>query len=138
MRISDWSSDVCSSDLIVRNLETREGRAVVKHKLGRLWITMDDLRRGLPAAFRGTMVGAFLGILPGGGAMISSFASYAIEKRISKNPAEFGTGAIEGLAGPDAANNAGAQTSFIPLLTLGLPSNAISALTPGEARRSDV
>src|SRR3546814_3503749 len=70
---------------IVRNLETREGRAVVKHKLGRLWITMDDLRRGLPAAFRGTMVGAFLGILPGGGAMISSFASYAIEKRISKD-----------------------------------------------------
>src|SRR3546814_19345493 len=83
MRISDWSSDVCSSDLIVRNLETREGRAVVKHKLGRLWITMDDLRRGLPAAFRGTMVGAFLGILPGGGAMIPSFARPE-ERRVGK------------------------------------------------------
>ncbi len=116
---------------IIKNVERREGRAVVKDKIGRLWISGDDVRRGLPAALRGTMIGAALGILPGGGAMISSFASYAIEKKISRTPQEFGKGAVEGLAGPEAANNAGAQTSFIPLLTLGIPSNAIIALMAG-------
>lgn len=116
---------------VMSNLETREGRAVIKGGLGRLWITMDDLRQGLPAAFRGTIIGSMLGILPGGGAMISSFASYAVEKKLSRTPEKFGTGAIQGLAGPEAANNAGAQTSFIPLLTLGIPSNAIIALMAG-------
>jgi TctA family transporter len=77
---------------------------------------------------RGTALGSFLGILPGGGAVLSSFTSYAIEKKISRTPERFGKGAIEGVAGPEAANNAGAQTSFIPMLTLGIPTNAVMAL----------
>ena len=80
---------------------------------------------------RGTALGSILGILPGGGAMLSSFASYTVEKKISKDPREFGNGAIEGVAGPESANNAGAQTSFIPLLTLGIPANAVMALMVG-------
>jgi TctA family transporter len=77
---------------------------------------------------RGTTLGSFLGILPGGGAVLSAFSAYAIEKKISKYPEQFGKGAIEGVAGPEAANNAGAQTSFIPMLTLGIPTNAVMAL----------
>jgi putative tricarboxylic transport membrane protein len=73
---------------------------------------------------RGTIIGSALGILPGGGAILAAFASYTVEKRVSKNPEEFGKGAIEGVAGPESANNAGAQTSFIPMLTLGIPANA--------------
>jgi TctA family transporter len=80
---------------------------------------------------RGTGVGSLLGILPGGGAVLAAFASYTIEKKVAKDPSRFGKGAIEGVAGPEAANNAGAQTSFIPLLTLGLPSNAVMALMMG-------
>ncbi|HMA14012.1 MAG TPA: tripartite tricarboxylate transporter permease [Kiloniellaceae bacterium] len=80
---------------------------------------------------RGTAIGSLLGLLPGGGAMISSFASYAVEKRLAKKPEEFGRGAIAGLAEPEAANNAGAQTSFIPMLTLGVPSNGVMALMIG-------
>jgi len=80
---------------------------------------------------RGTGLGSLLGILPGGGAMLASFASYSIEKKISKTPERFGKGAIEGVAGPESANNAGAQTSFIPLLTLGIPSNPVMALMIG-------
>ena len=80
---------------------------------------------------RGTGIGALLGILPGGGAMLASFAAYTLEKKIAKDPSRFGKGAIEGVAGPESANNAGAQTSFIPLLTLGIPSNAVMALMVG-------
>jgi TctA family transporter len=80
---------------------------------------------------RGTMIGSLLGILPGGGAVLSSFASYTIEKKLSKTPEKFGTGAIPGLAGPETANNAGAQTSFIPMLSLGIPSNPVMALILG-------
>jgi TctA family transporter len=82
----------------------------------------------LPAILRGTGIGSLLGILPGGGAVLSSFASYAIEKKISKTPEEFGKGAIQGVAGPESANNAGAQMSFIPMLTLGIPTNPVMAL----------
>jgi len=80
---------------------------------------------------RGTGIGALLGILPGGGAVLGSFAAYTLEKKIAKDPSRFGQGAIEGVAAPESANNAGAQTSFIPLLTLGIPSNAVMALMVG-------
>ena len=80
---------------------------------------------------RGTGLGSLLGILPGGGAVLASFASYTLEKKIVADPSRFGKGAIEGVAGPEAANNAAAQTSFIPLLTLGLPSNVVMALMMG-------
>jgi putative tricarboxylic transport membrane protein len=80
---------------------------------------------------RGTALGSVLGLLPGGGAMLASFASYAVEKKVAKDPSRFGKGAIEGVAGPESANNAGAQTSFIPLLTLGIPENAVMALMVG-------
>jgi TctA family transporter len=81
-----------------------------------------------PAILRGTALGSFLGILPGGGATLASFASYAVEKKVAKFPERFGMGAIEGVAAPESANNAAAQTSFIPMLTLGIPSNAVMAL----------
>src|SRR5882672_9982791 len=80
---------------------------------------------------RGTVLGSFLGILPGGGALLASFAAYTLEKKVSKNSANFGKGAIQGVAAPESANNAGAQTSFIPLLTLGIPSNPVMALMIG-------
>lgn len=80
---------------------------------------------------RGTLIGSILGVLPGGGALLSSFASYAVERKISKTPERFGKGAIEGVAGPEAANNAGSQTSFIPMLTLGIPANAVMAMMIG-------
>ena len=80
---------------------------------------------------RGTLVGSVLGILPAGGALLASFAAYAVEKRVAKDPSRFGKGAIEGVAGPEAANNAGAQTCFIPMLTLGIPPNVVMALMIG-------
>src|SRR6185312_3270674 len=83
------------------------------------------------AIVRGTLLGFFLGILPGGGAVIASFASYAIEKKVSKTPERFGHGAIEGVAGPEAANNAAAGGAFIPLMTLGIPPNVVMALLLG-------
>ncbi|MCP2848829.1 tripartite tricarboxylate transporter permease, partial [Salmonella enterica subsp. enterica serovar Typhimurium] len=84
-----------------------------------------------PAVLRGTVLGSALGILPGGGASLASFAAYTLEKKSSKYPQEFGKGAIEGVAGPESANNAASQTSFIPLLTLGIPPNAVMALMVG-------
>jgi putative tricarboxylic transport membrane protein len=98
---------------------------------GSLWPTREELRRAAPAALRGTVLGSLLGVLPGGGAILSSFTAYALEKKVSRHPEQFGTGAIEGVAGPESANNAGAQTSFIPMLTLGIPSNALMALLVG-------
>lgn len=106
-------------------------RTVVATKIVSLWPTREDFRRAWPAVLRGTGIGSLLGILPGGGALLSSFASYTMEKKISKTPQEFGRGAIEGVAGPEAANNAGAQTSFIPMLTLGIPSNVVMAMMVG-------
>ncbi|RVC08693.1 tripartite tricarboxylate transporter permease, partial [Mesorhizobium sp. M7A.F.Ca.AU.001.01.1.1] len=93
--------------------------------------TREDFRRMAAPIVRGTIIGSALGILPGGGAILAAFASYTVEKRVSKNPKEFGKGAIEGVAGPESANNAGAQTSFIPMLTLGIPANPVMALMIG-------
>jgi TctA family transporter len=116
---------------IISNVEQREHRETFTSKVTHLFPTKEDFKRMLPAAMRGTVLGTMLGILPGGGATLSSFASYTLEKKISKRSSEFGHGAIEGVAGPEAANNAGAQTSFVPLLTLGIPSNVVMALMVG-------
>jgi putative tricarboxylic transport membrane protein len=116
---------------IVRNLEHEETRNLLVKKVSGLMLTKDDFKRILAPLFRGTVLGSALGILPGGGAMLASFAAYSIEKKISKNSAQFGSGAIEGVAAPESANNAGAQTSFIPMLTLGIPSNPVMALMIG-------
>ena len=117
---------------IVRNLEEKEiAREPVKTGLRDLWPKRDDFQRAWPASVRGVGLGSILGVLPGGGAVLASFASYTLEKKIAKQPERFGKGAIEGVAGPESANNAAAQTSFIPLLTLGLPSNPIMALMMG-------
>jgi TctA family transporter len=113
---------------IITNLEQRENREVFTSKVGRLLPSMAEFKRSIFPMLRGTTLGSILGILPGGGAVLASFATYAMEKKISKHPEEFGKGAIEGVAGPEAANNAGAQTSFIPMLTLGIPTNPVLAL----------
>jgi putative tricarboxylic transport membrane protein len=116
---------------IIRNLEDENQRSVIAAKITGLWPTKEDWRRMTPAILRGTMIGSALGILPGSGSILGSFGAYAIEKKVSKYRAEFGKGAIEGVAAPEAANNAGAQTSFIPMLTLGIPSNPVMALMIG-------
>jgi putative tricarboxylic transport membrane protein len=116
---------------IVRNLEHEETRNLIMEKVSGLMLNKEDFKRIIAPVLRGTMFGSALGILPGGGAMLASFASYSIEKKVSKNSAQFGKGAIEGVAAPEAANNAGAQTSFIPMLTLGIPSNPVMALMIG-------
>ncbi|WP_319241210.1 tripartite tricarboxylate transporter permease [uncultured Propionivibrio sp.] len=118
---------------IVRNLEHESGgaRTAGIPRVGSLMPTRDEIRRIIAPIFRGTALGSILGILPGGGAMLASFASYSLEKKLSPHPETFGNGAIEGVAGPESANNAGAQTSFIPMLTLGIPSNAVMALMAG-------
>ncbi|KYP12176.1 MAG: hypothetical protein A0129_03325 [Limnobacter sp. CACIAM 66H1] len=116
---------------IIKNLEEEHLRSTMVSKVQGLLPNKDDLKRMAWPIVRGTGLGSLLGILPGGGAMLASFASYSIEKKISKTPEQFGKGAIEGVAGPESANNAGAQTSFIPLLTLGIPSNPVMALMIG-------
>ncbi|WP_342149813.1 tripartite tricarboxylate transporter permease [Methylorubrum sp. SB2] len=116
---------------ILRNLDQTETRDVVRERIGRLLPGLADLKQALPATLRGTAIGATLGILPGNGAVLGPFAAYTIEKKIAKDPRRFGRGAIEGVAGPESANNAGAQTAFIPLLTLGIPPNAVMALMVG-------
>jgi len=116
---------------ILRNLEDEHERSVAVKKVSSLWPTREDWRRMAAPIVRGTFIGSALGVLPGGGAILASFASYTVEKRVSKHPEEFGKGAIEGVAGPESANNAGAQTSFIPLLTLGIPANPVMALMIG-------
>lgn len=113
---------------IIDNLDQRETRELPDGRLSRLWPTADEARAAAPAAIRGTLLGSFLGVLPGGGALVASFASYGLEKRIAKDPSRFGKGAVEGVAGPEAANNAGAQASFIPMFALGIPPNAVMAL----------
>jgi len=117
---------------IIRNLEmSQESRDIVKGKIKGLMPTRQDLIDSSGAIARGTILGSLLGILPGGGAVVASFAAYTFEKRVSKHPERFGRGVIEGVAAPEAANNAAAQTSFIPLLTLGIPPNAVMALMVG-------
>ncbi len=116
---------------VLRNLESPETRDVVKGAIGKLLPGKEDLKPSVKPVLRGTLIGAILGILPGNGAVLGPFASYTMEKKLAKQPERFGRGAIEGVAGPEAANNAGAQTAFIPLLTLGIPPNAVMALMVG-------
>jgi putative tricarboxylic transport membrane protein len=117
---------------IIRNLELpAESRDIVSAKVTGLMPTRKDLIDSAGAIVRGTILGSILGILPGGGAVIASFAAYTFEKKIAKDPSRFGRGAIQGVAAPESANNAAAQTSFIPLLTLGIPPNAVMALLVG-------
>ena len=116
---------------VLRNLENTETRDVVRAKIGRLLPDWNDIKQSAAPVVRGTFIGGILGILPGNGAVLGPFASYTLEKKIAKDPSRFGKGAIEGVAGPESANNAGAQTAFIPLLTLGIPPNAVMALMVG-------
>jgi putative tricarboxylic transport membrane protein len=116
---------------IMRNLEQTESRDIVQSKVTGLMPTWPDMKASSGAIARGTLLGSILGILPGGGAVIAAFAAYTFEKKIAKDPSRFGRGAIEGVAAPESANNAAAQTSFIPLLTLGIPPNAVMALMVG-------
>jgi putative tricarboxylic transport membrane protein len=116
---------------ILRNLDNPETRNVVQSRIGRLLPGREDIRRCIKPVLRATGIGSILGILPGNGAVLAPFASYTLEKKLAKDPSRFGKGAIEGVAGPEAANNAGAQTAFIPLLTLGIPPNAVMALMVG-------
>ena len=119
------------SEIIMNLSRHGDERTVLASTVSRLWPSRSDFARAWPATLRGTALGSVLGILPGGGALLSSFAAYTLEKKLSKHPQEFGRGAVEGVAGPESANNAGAQTSFIPMLTLGIPSNVIMAMLIG-------
>jgi TctA family transporter len=116
---------------IMNNLEQKEKRETFLDKVTSLWPSKQDFKRMMPSILRGTGIGSLLGVLPGGGAPLASFAAYSLEKKTSKYSEEFGKGAIEGVAGPESANNAASQTSFIPLLTLGIPPNAVMALMVG-------
>ncbi|WP_263772945.1 tripartite tricarboxylate transporter permease [Propionivibrio soli] len=116
---------------IIGNLENEAERNLMVKKVTGLMLSKEDFKAIAAPVLRGTALGSVLGILPGGGAMLSSFAAYALEKKVSKNAANFGKGAIEGVAAPESANNAGAQASFIPMLTLGIPSNPVMALMIG-------
>jgi len=117
---------------IIANLEQRERREVFTDKVHGLLPSAQQFKDAAPAVARGTLLGSILGILPGGGALLASFASYTLEKKITRSPRPpFGQGNIRGVAGPESANNAGAQTSFIPMLTLGIPPNAVMALMIG-------
>ena len=116
---------------VIANLGTPQDRSILSGKIKNLMPTWLDLKAAFPAMVRGTCVGTMLGILPGGGAALPPFAAYALEKKVARDPSRFGKGAIEGVASPEAANNAGAQTSFIPLLTMGIPTNPLMALMIG-------
>ena len=116
---------------IIANLTNPERRDLVSSKVSNLWPSREDFRRSRGPILRGTILGSVLGLLPGGGAVLGSFSAYTLEKKVSKTPEKFGTGMIEGVAGPESANNAAAQTSFIPMLTLGIPSNAVMAMMIG-------
>lgn len=117
---------------IIKNLELKEERReLLTTSFKGLMLTLADFKASWKPVIRGSVLGCVMGILPGGGAILSSFASYTIEKKMAADPSRFGKGAIEGVAGPESANNAGAQTSYIPMLTLGIPSNAMMALMLG-------
>jgi putative tricarboxylic transport membrane protein len=116
---------------VLINVEAVIRMHVPRTKIKGLLPSLQDWKDSIMPIFRGSFLGFFLGTLPGGGALISSFASYAMEKKLSKHPEKFGTGAIEGVAGPESANNAASQGAFIPLLTLGIPNNAVMALMLG-------
>ncbi len=116
---------------IIANLEVREFRGIAVSGIRRILPTREDFRLVWPTVLRSTALGSVLGILPGGGSILASFAAYTMEKKLAKQPHQFGEGDIRGVAAPESANNAGAQTSFIPLLTLGIPSNSVMALMIG-------
>src|ERR1700720_1665564 len=116
---------------VAYNLEQKQETSVVSAAVGRVWPSLADLRHCAGAILRGTALGAMLGVLPGGGALLASFAPYTLEKNVARPPRLFGRGDIRGVAAPESANNAGAQTSFIPMLTLGIPSNPTMALMIG-------
>ncbi len=116
---------------VIRNLENQHTAPVKVAKVTSLMPSRQELRQMSAPILRGTLLGSLLGILPGGGALLASFGAYVLEKRLAKDKSRFGRGAIEGVAAPEAANNAGAQTSFIPMLTLGIPSNVIMAMMAG-------
>ncbi|MBI2998624.1 MAG: tripartite tricarboxylate transporter permease, partial [Deltaproteobacteria bacterium] len=113
---------------IISSLEQKEKRELFTSEVRGLWPTRADFKASWGAIMRGTAVGSILGLVPGSGPIICSFASYTVEKRLAKDPSRFGKGAIEGVAGPESANNAAAQTTFIPMLTLGIPGTATMAL----------
>jgi len=116
---------------IARSLEETQGRGHQVQKFSSLWPTREDIKRSIAPVLRGTALGTFLGILPGGGGTIASFSAYSLERQVARNPKEFGNGAVEGVAGPESANNAAAQANFIPMLSLGIPPNALMALMMG-------
>jgi putative tricarboxylic transport membrane protein len=116
---------------MIRNLEQPQDRDLPRMRIASLLPTRAELAAAFPAMLRGTSLGCLLGVLPGGGAALPPFSAYALEKKIAADPSRFGKGAIEGVAAPEAANNAGAQTSFVPMLTLGLPTNPLMALMIG-------
>ncbi|OYU85809.1 MAG: hypothetical protein CFE45_25515 [Burkholderiales bacterium PBB5] len=120
-------------EIIVNLGQPAESREVFTKDVKGLWPTKQDVKDAFPAVLRGTALGSILGVLPGGGALLASFAAYTLEKksRGRKGEVPFGQGNIRGVAGPESANNAGAQTSFIPMLTLGIPPNAVMALMVG-------
>ncbi len=113
---------------IIANLGDPEERIVFTTKIGTLLPTKEDLKQSFAPILRGTFLGAFFGVLPGTGPAIASFSSYIVEKKVAKDPSRFGHGAIEGVAGPESANNADAQCKFIPMLTLGIPASGVMAL----------
>ncbi|WP_342132580.1 tripartite tricarboxylate transporter permease [Hydrogenophaga sp. OTU3427] len=119
------------SEIISNLSRPEESRQVFTKDVKGRWPTAEDFRQAWPAAVRGTAMGSVLGVLPGGGALLASFAAYTMEKKLAGPNGTFGEGDIRGVAGPESANNAGAQTSFIPMLTLGIPSNAVMALMIG-------
>jgi putative tricarboxylic transport membrane protein len=116
---------------VLSNVEQGDKREIFTSKVSTLFPSKADFKRMIAPTLRGTALGSLLGLLPGGGAALASFGAYTLEKKVSKNSAEFGKGALEGVAAPESANNAAAQTSFIPLLTLGIPPNAVMALMVG-------
>ena len=123
-------------EIIVNLGQPSEHREVFTRDVKGIWPTKQDFKDAWPAVLRGTALGSILGVLPGGGALLASFAAYTVEKKTKGKPGDvpFGQGNIRGVAGPESANNAGAQTSFIPMLTLGIPPNAVMALMGGETR----
>jgi TctA family transporter len=116
---------------IISNLSDPEERTIFTSRVGSLYPTLQDMKQSLAPIIRGTALGAFFGVLPGTGPSIASFASYMVEKKVAKDPSRFGHGAIEGVAAPEAANNADAQCKFIPMLTLGIPASGTMALMLG-------
>jgi TctA family transporter len=116
---------------IIKSLERKDKRHILKTRLTGFWLNRDEIRTASPAVVRGTLTGSLLGILPGGGTILASFISYVMEKKVSRDPGSFGRGNLCGVAGPESANNAAAQTSFVPLLTLGIPPNVVLAMMAG-------